>query len=331
MSALRVLLLSEGRGGHDSQSEGIAAALASRYVVELYHCRVSLRHKWLRSLLRAAANRPWPRLQRWLLRRCYRFERPLDGCYQIIVGSGGNLLFALLVAEQQGWARTIYSGTSKGYPAAKLGAVVSVVASGAANNIAVPLPPARRSSLPAPDNAVALGALFIGGDGAGYHYAAADWQQLAAELAVLPAVAGWLLTTSRRTGAAAELLLRKAVSSANLTLLDSCYYSEAPRPVVADYLARASFVVVSEESFSMLAEAIYSGRPVYTFAPQARGRLSDNDAQALASYRAAGYLRPLSQLDADLAEPIITAQPLPDIDGILCDRLAALGIVAVVQ
>jgi len=73
----------------------------------------------------------------------------------------------------------------------------------------LPLPPVPDSlsrKLPAaPSDAPWL--LLIGGNGAGYRYEDADWRALAAAVNRLGKEEGvrWLVTTSRRTGAAARI------------------------------------------------------------------------------------------------------------------------------
>jgi len=51
-------------------------------------------------------------------------------------------------------------------------------------------------------------------------------------------------------------------------LIDTVYFGKTPKPVVRDFLGRCHGVWVSEDSLTMVAEAIYSGRPVRSVRPR---------------------------------------------------------------
>jgi mitochondrial fission protein ELM1 len=115
-------------------------------------------------------------------------------------------------------------------------------------------------------------AVLVGGDGAGYRYRPDEWRVLAGAVERLRGAhgAGILLTTSRRTGGAAEAALKEHGPSGD-GLLDATWYSEAPRDVVLDYLAAAELVFCTEDSRSMISDAIAAGKPVYTIRPDKAG------------------------------------------------------------
>ena len=72
-------------------------------------------------------------------------------------------------------------------------------------------------------------------------------------------------------------------------LADAVWWDQAPRKVVRDFLAAASAVVVTEDSLTMVAESIYSGRPVISVAP-ATAAPNANDGAALDAYVERGLL-----------------------------------------
>jgi hypothetical protein len=181
-------------------------------------------------------------------------------------------------------------------------------------NHVLPLPPVPGElarPLPAADGE-ALIAVLVGGDGAGYVFKGADWRAFADGLATLARREGarLLLTTSRRTGAAAEAILRAALPAE--LLADAVWWSQAPRKVMRDFLATSQAIVVTEDSLSMVAESIYSGRPVISVSP-AIAQANANDGAALQGYAERGLLArgPIAGL-ADASFPA-RHTPIPDV------------------
>jgi len=172
--------------------------------------------------------------------------------------------------------------------------VYSVTPQHCPNNCLLPLPPVplglARALPPADKDAPWL--VLIGGNGAGYEYSQGDWMALAQGLAAISRRFGvrWLLTTSRRSGVEAESILRDNL--ANEIVLEAVYYGTTPRPVVREFLSRCQGVLVTEDSLTMVAEAIYSGRPVATLRPR-HSSPEGNDALALERYETLGLINRL--------------------------------------
>lgn len=322
---LQIWLLSDGAPGHLSQSRGLADAIGRFVPVQVTVVDLKVRLRWLKSLGRKLLPLLGP-LAPWLRRQVYAMALP-SGQPDLLVSSGGNTLLASALLAQELAVPNLYSGTLKGYPHQHYSRIYSVTSLGVPNNLVLPLPPVPETlskPLPAaPADAPWL--LLIGGDGAGYRYAEADWRALAAAVNRLGQERGmrWLLTTSRRTGAAAEALLQRLLDPA--LLVEAVYYGQTPRPVVREFLARCGGVWVSEDSLTMVAEAIYSGRPVRSLRPQTV-QPEANDALALASYAERGLLArsPL----ADLPEEELTGGPaagaVPDVQRLIWESVQPL-------
>ncbi|MHB1374116.1 MAG: ELM1/GtrOC1 family putative glycosyltransferase [Thauera sp.] len=286
---LAVWLLSDGAPGHLSQSRGIVDALATRRAVAITTIERKVRSTLWKRLGRLAL----PRIRDaavWF-RRIYGVAPP-TGRPALIVSSGANTLLANALLARLHRVPNVYSGTLKGYDPAAFDCVFSVVPLGLACNHVLPLPPVpgelARPLPPAPGDEPRI-AVLIGGDGAGYAFTDADWRAFAAGLATLARRenARLLLTTSRRTGAAAETLLRENLPAE--LLADAVWWSRAPRKVMRDFLAAAQAIVVTEDSLSMVAESLYSGRPVLSVAP-AVAQPNPNDGAALRGYVERGLL-----------------------------------------
>jgi uncharacterized protein len=281
--SVQLWLLSDGAPGHLSQSQGIVDALASRADVRVTTIDLRVRSTFWKRLGRLLL--PWIRQPQAWLARVYDIDVP-PGSPRLIVSSGANTLLANALLARQTGAANVYSGTLRGYAASAYRCVFTVVPLGVANNHVLPLPPVPghlAKAMPAPESTDRLIAVLVGGDGAGYGFTAADWKRLALSLAQLADrhQARLLVTTSRRTGVQAESVLREHLPSA--VLADAVWWSVAPRKVVRDFLAASVGVVVTEDSLTMVAESIYSARPVIAVFPPAASPNS-NDAAALAAY-----------------------------------------------
>ena len=319
---LSVWLLSDGAPGHLSQSRGIVDALATRREVKLTTIDLKLRSSMWKRLGRLYL----PRIRDtagWLA-RTYTVTLPV-GRPALIVSSGANTLLANALLARQHAATNVYSGTLKGYDPAAFDCVFTVVALGVACNHVLPLPPVPGElahPLPAAGGEPLI-AVLVGGDGAGYVFKDVDWRAFADGLAALARREGarLLLTTSRRSGAAAEDLLRASVPPE--LLADAVWWSQAPRKVMRRFLGAASAIVVTEDSLSMVAESLYSGRPVISVSP-AMAQPNANDGAALQGYVARGLLArcPIGRLPG--ARFPARNTPIPDVQAEIADTVLAL-------
>lgn len=322
---LQIWLLSDGAPGHLSQSRGLADAIGRFCPVEVIPVELRVRQRLLKSLGRHLL----PRIGNWacwLRRRVYQLQLP-QGRPDLLVSSGGNTLLANALLAREFDVPNLYSGTLKGYPAESFRLVYSVTPLGVSTNRVLPLPPVPGElAQPLPTaGADAPWLLLLGGDGAGYRYAEADWQALAAAVNRLGREQGvrWLLTTSRRTGSAVEDLLQRLLDAD--VLEEAVYYGQTPRPVVRELLARCRGVWVSEDSLTMVAEAIYSGRPVCSLRPlQADPEV--NDAQALAGYVERGLLQrsAMTELGEGLLTDASKLPALPDVQRLIWETVKPL-------
>lgn len=102
-------------------------------------------------------------------------------------------------------------------------------------------------------------AMMIGGN--------SKWHRMTPEITknltdqLLSLKAGLMVTVSRRTDAANTRTLRQALEGSNTYFWDS----EGENPYFA-LLGFADHIIVTEDSVSMTAEALSTGKPVYTFA-----------------------------------------------------------------
>ncbi len=271
-----VWIISEGSPGHLSQSEGLVAALGQQVELEVHLIQTRPRFGgFIRTLVRrwmGAGGRPLSN----------RFLKFMLGCDpparvpDLIVTSGGKAVFAARSLAVRHAAPLVFLGERKPYPACWFHTVFtpSPFETDATD---VPLEMIPTQITPEKVNAAStaweqrpdggLWAMIIGGTSASHPYTVADWELLALKMNTLAAAhdVRWLVSTSRRTGARAEAILRthldpKAIGRA-------VWWTEKPEKLMAAFLGSATWVCVTRDSVTMVTEAVASGRPVLVTAP----------------------------------------------------------------
>lgn len=277
----RVWVVSDGKPGHYNQSRGVVLALQRLGPVEQSWINVRLRSGLWRVPLTLLLNLVPGALRVFPLAWACEHDPLPVARPDVIVVAGGRAVFAAILLARSTGAALVYCGSLRRLAPRHFTAVLTLERQADhPANVVVEFPPmpvdrddaARRGAelrarLSA--GATPLWAVLVGGDGAGFSYDDADWRALARGMSERARAVGarLLVTTSRRTGADADALLRAEFDPA--VLADAVWYSVAPRAVLAEYLGAASRVYCTADSMSMLMESIVAGRPVYAMRPRA--------------------------------------------------------------
>ena len=153
-----------------------------------------------------------------------------------------------------------------------------------------------------------LVAVLIGGANRVYRFDRRSAEQLADGLVAMARDrgCGLLVTTSRRTGAANQALLREKLRDLPAEFWDG----EGENPYFA-YLALADALVVTCDSVNMVREACYTGKPVHVF--HLPGGARTKFAQFHDALRDSGATRPFSgRLETWPCTPLDERSPLAD-------------------
>jgi hypothetical protein len=336
-----VWALTDGAPGHQSQTAGLADALASNRALQLHWLDCRLRFEWLRPLMRLLGPRMPRILQRSLLKYLYVLGTLPDQSPDLILSSGGNTLIAQICIAQISGAKSIYSGTVKASLQRYIDLIITVVPlpGHRANNLVLPLPPVSISlSQKADEQSMTdaeqdqstkekVGVVLIGGNGAGVTYDAEDWGNLILAMKdYFPSEIRWLVTTSRRTGQAAELSLSKALAERkSVQIAQAVWWAQKPERVLPNFFQRADFIICTKDSLSMMAEAIYTNKPVFIFAPHngSDRNMTENDRAAYEAYEKANYIYPLNDR-AHLVEADAKRDLLPEVQGLIYREIESL-------
>lgn len=280
---LKILLLSDSKPGHLSQSLGLIKVIEGIRPVEVTELVVSLRLKILRLILRYAINKD-SRWRAFLTEKSYGFEIKESSGFDLIVSSGGDTSFAN-AALAKGWGiPNFYLGSLRAMKPElfsrifTLDAIFDERGEMEPNNVLMPLLPSKGLSdsdfqeaarLRESGSSNLIFTLVLGGDGVGYRYTDVDWKNLADAMNVYSAnnSVRWLIITSRRSGLKVEEILKSSLQSEYI--LESTYYSDNPQSNKVTCYAKASdLTFCSEDSMTMLNEALLAGARVIAISPE---------------------------------------------------------------
>jgi len=271
-----IWVLSDGKPGHYNQSLAVAEAYQTieSAAVHLITVKVGKVGKYL---LRGLLNQKWGR---WILKHLfppraatlfYDVDFP-EGVPDIIVSSGKDtsMLNALLGIRYN--AKTLYIGHPKKLDNRLFTHVLTLLDLGFDNQIVLDVAPTllykgdidvfcRKYDL---NPNARYWSLLIGGDGAGYHYTQKEIDALIAFVNATSHQVQWLVTTSRRTPADFEVQMKQQMKATVFVA-----YNQEPKKVIGGFLTLSEQVFVTEESASMVSEAIAAGKPVVTLYPKA--------------------------------------------------------------
>lgn len=274
-------IISEGSPGHISQSLGLAAALAERVPMDTrqFECRPKI-SGFVRHLIRlfwmGKCGRPLPE---WMLDGPLGLERAKTGDPppDLIISSGGRSVFAARTLAVRFKVPFIFLGERKPYPSAWFHTVFTPSSlETAANDLRMDVIPTKIT--PEIVNQAAADwktrpiglfwTMLIGGQSRSHDFRPADWEKLAEGMIALARREGirWLVTTSRRTGKEVEAKLRGLLPPE--IVADAVWWCHSPEKKFPAYLGAAEVIWVTQDSISMVTEAVAAGKPVVVVRPE---------------------------------------------------------------
>lgn len=298
---LSVWILSDGKPGHFNQSRGVLKALEKIYPVQSHWVDVRLPFGASRTVLRLLLNRTRRALPLAFASIFYQVSRLPAGRPDVIISTGGKTSFLNAWLARHYQCPNVFVGSLRGLSDRVFSLVLTLQNLPQASRcITVDLPPTAIDPHEVQQAGDAyraerglrqqdLWTMVIGGGGAGYTFHEQDWRMLGQAMEALAKYNGirWLVTTSRRTGEEAERLLRASLP--RQVLADAVWYGAEPRSVMLAFLGAGSLVFCTEDSMSMITEAIASARPVFTVYPE-HGVPEPRYLQALEKFMGNGWL-----------------------------------------
>lgn len=277
---IRVWVLSDAQPGHYNLSRGVVNALRRIQPVQESWVTVRLRIGIGRNILRLILNHVRKPLPITLLKLFYQIsELPAQGC-DLIVSAGGKTSFANAWLARLKNVPNVFTGSLRRLSSGHFTVVLTLEpGDDSATDLVLDLPPSsldeRELELQKAQFRKRTGqgeqscwCMLAGGNGAGYRYREQDWRSLGRLMKRLAEIHDirWLLVSSRRTGSAAEQLLGESLDQDMLAA--QCWYGEGDAYKAEAWLGAAEIVFVTEDSMTMLTEAICARRQVISLRPQ---------------------------------------------------------------
>lgn len=338
MQAFRILILSDGRPGHYHLAEGIAAAVGRLRPVAVTKVDVH-RGRWPGSLAATLANAGWAerRVLKLLSGRDEHEFPPAD----LIVSAGAETLAPNVVLARHRGLPNIFYGSLRRFRPQDFALVLTSYARNATRpRHALALKPSaadpdqvRPASAAGPGAPLRLMGLLVGGDSGSFRYAEADWQGLLDLIAASHQATGlrWLVSNSRRTSARFSDEAARLASAPQGPIARFIDVRQAGAGTLGEIFARADAVLVTDDSSSMISEAIWMRLPVLGAVPGNGSHTGDE-----AIYRTwladHGWCRRVAIADLDpqrLAAELsrltpLTENPLDELAALIAGRLPQL-------
>lgn len=277
---MRVLFLKDDKPGHYNQTEGLLLYLREIFPnLEVEYIEVEIKSKFSRKILRFLLNnfssffKKESRLE-YLSFFYKKFELPKKNP-DLIISTGGN------VSNINAWfskaynSKNILNGALRGLKEELFTYVTTVIDLGYKNQIILDVAPSliTKEKLELAANKFLeekklskefiYYSLLIGGDGAGYKYDDKFYNDLIDFVKNISKEKNikWLITTSRRTPEKIEEKLKNSLKDFCAYFVD---YNNNPQKVMLPFLGLSEKIFVTEESSSMISEAILSEKDVIT-------------------------------------------------------------------
>lgn len=166
------------------------------------------------------------------------------------------------------------------------------------------------------DHQTPIWCFLVGGSCAGYCYSKKDWDAAVDLIAKCSSELGvsWLISTSRRTGMASEMRLRRHLDKFPGVLLASWHHT-GKVVSLAGMVGASDRCIVTEESLSMISDCVSSGCQVFTWGPSDQ---CTSDVECPNVNRIQGFLQNLEAKERIIRLPDISSPSVEAIKSKSC-------------
>jgi mitochondrial fission protein ELM1 len=343
LTPLKVIFLADTRPGHYHLAQGVIAALARLRPVEV--TRIEVKRKWIvpTGWLRLRINSKGffpPRM----LRMSYRIDADALPKADLVVSAGGETQMPNICVARFLGVPSIFCGSLlRGLGPENFSLVISSYAkdAGSDRHMVVLKPSAidpdalgRPAVVPryCADQRPRLAGLLVGGNAGPFRYRRGEWERLLGFIAEIAKAWGtrWLVSTSRRTPSSVADRIAELAKDDSVVAHFIDYRTAGPG-TLPEVFAKAEVIVCTEDSSTMISEAVSARLPVVGVAPEAH-RFTDEEQDYRSFLIRNGWCRvlPIAALTPDaLADALSEIEPIKEnpLDGLaakLKERLPAL-------
>src|SRR5665648_927289 len=309
VTPLKVIFLADTRPGHYHLAQGVIAALERLRPVEVTRIEVNRKWivptRWLRARITAKSFFP-PRM----LRMAYRIDAEAIPKADLVVSAGGETHMPNLCVTRLLGVPNIFCGSLlRGLGPENFSLIISSYERDAESPRHLVVP---RSG---PDNHPAVAGLLVGGKAGAFRYKRKEWERLLSFMAEVSKAWGtrWLVSTSRRTPDTVADRIAELAKDDSVIAKFIDFRSAGPG-TLPEIFAAAEVIVCTEDSSTMISEAVSARLPVVGVAPKAH-RFTDEEQDYRNFLMKNGWCRvlPIADLSPDaLAGALSKIEPLQE-------------------
>lgn len=298
---IRICHLSEGVAGHDGQVLGVIKTLRDAgYDVLTKTVSVRWKIHLLRGLLRLISRKlsKYPNfISTKLILFCYKFSSVNE--VDVIISGGANLAPLNLAISKTLKVKNIHLSTPRDWKISDFSAyITSSKVSSSPSNLVPEIVPNQFDPKTCKDlgtkfiyekgiEGIKFSLLVLGGDGIGYTYTKKEWIEILDNFSSYceSKESSPLFITSRRTPKEIEDLIKHRYDVSMSVL----FHSEKARGKFDHLLYIADDIFVTEDSSTMISEAVSSGKKVASIFPQ-NIKAPDKYLQIIKKYESLGFI-----------------------------------------
>jgi uncharacterized protein len=281
---MNLLIIKDDKPGHYNQTEGLLLQLKEVYPdIKVEYIDVEIKSKLKRKLLRFLLNSFSSFFEnknnlKYLPFFYKKSSSPLINP-DLIISTGGNTSNLNAWLSKAYECKNILNGSLRGLNETLFTNITTVIDLGYKNQIILDVAPSlvTKEKLKNEseffikekmiDENQIYYSLLIGGNGSGYTYDNDFFDNLITFVKELSSKnnISWLITTSRRTSIDIEKRLEDELKNYSSYFVS---YNKKEEKVLVPFLGLSTKIFVTEESASMISEAISSSKPVFTLKPK---------------------------------------------------------------
>jgi len=277
ISVKKVLLITDGKVGHEAVSYGLIEGIERHFDTEVTVLPAKMRLRFMKSLFPLILNHVDSSFWKKIWGRIFYSEINFDSTasYHLVISTGGMTAYYNVMLATLFGIPNIYLSSLRRISHEHFSYVVSIVPLTVPNAINVELAPAQyQVSTKACENFLEkneietseLWGVLIGGSTEEYPWNATDIEQALSAIADLARKNGvqLLVSTSRRSGEEVESVLDGMRNSAPESFAHVVCYGRKPEKVATLIMALSKKLFITEDSGSMITEGILSKTPLFS-------------------------------------------------------------------
>lgn len=268
-----ILFITDKKAGHEAISKGIISFIKKYHEVNITEVYAKRRYKFLNKVGTFICNyiQLNPQNILWFLSFIYKDVKiDFNKKYTFVVSTGGDTSFLNIFLSKYFNIPNIYCSSLRGLKPQLFSYIVSIIDHDIENEIVVDLAPVD-VKLNEKELDGKFISILIGGSTKNHNFKDDEFVELVERTILLAREKKYkiFLTTSRRTPLRVEKKLKQIYKN-NIEIFEKAvFFNEKPQKVINYFLSNSDIIFCTEDSGSMITEAILFKKKVYTIRPKA--------------------------------------------------------------